>query len=63
MRSSAIEIDAIIHMGANSSTTEKDADHLLETIITTPKNLQNIAWKKKYDLFMLLLPQLMEMAH
>ena len=23
-------IDAIIHMGANSSTTEKDADHLMD---------------------------------
>lgn len=25
-----IEIEAVIHMGANSSTTEKDADHLIE---------------------------------
>ncbi len=38
-----INADAIIHMGANSSTTEKDADHLLTIIIFTQKHLRSFA--------------------
>ena len=33
------KIDAIIHMGANSSTTEKDADHLLNNNFEYTKKL------------------------
>ena len=33
------KVDAIIHMGANSSTTEKDADHLMENNFEYTKKL------------------------
>jgi len=33
------KVDAIIHMGANSSTTEKDADHLIENNFEYTKKL------------------------
>jgi len=34
-----LDIEAIIHMGANSSTTEKDADHLIENNYEYTKSL------------------------
>ena len=37
--------ESIIHMGANSSTTEKDADHLIEIIMNIPKYLQSMLSK------------------
>jgi ADP-L-glycero-D-manno-heptose 6-epimerase len=42
LESHLYKIDAIIHMGANSSTTEKDADHLLRN---------NYEYSKKLALF------------
>jgi len=38
-RDIAFEIDAVIHMGANSSTTEKDADHLFSNNYLYTKEL------------------------
>jgi ADP-L-glycero-D-manno-heptose 6-epimerase len=40
------EIDSIIHMGANSSTTEKDADHLFSNNYLYTKELANYCLKK-----------------
>ena len=40
------KVDAIIHMGANSSTTEKDADHLLENNFEYTKKLALFAINK-----------------
>ena len=37
-----LDIEAIIHMGANSSTTEKDADHLIENNYEYTKSLAYI---------------------
>lgn len=39
------KIDAIIHMGANSSTTEKDADHLMENNFEYTKHLASYCVK------------------
>ena len=39
-------IDAIIHMGANSSTTEKDADHLLSNNYEYTKKLSSFCLEK-----------------
>jgi ADP-L-glycero-D-manno-heptose 6-epimerase len=39
LESHIYKIDAIIHMGANSSTTEKDADHLLKNNYEYSKRL------------------------
>lgn len=55
-------VEAIIHMGANSSTTEKDADHLFQIIISTHRSLQNIVSQKISDLFMHHRRQLMVMV-
>jgi ADP-L-glycero-D-manno-heptose 6-epimerase len=41
------EIDAIIHMGANSSTTEKDADHLFSNNYLYTKELANYCLENK----------------
>lgn len=41
------EVDAIIHMGANSSTTEKDADHLLFNNYEYTKELAKYSLKKE----------------
>ncbi len=41
------KIDAIIHMGANSSTTEKDVDHLMENNYRYTKILAEWAVRKK----------------
>lgn len=41
------KIDAIIHMGANSSTTEKDVDHLMENNYRYTKILAEWAIRKK----------------
>jgi ADP-L-glycero-D-manno-heptose 6-epimerase len=40
------EIDSIIHMGANSSTTEKDADHLFSNNYLYTKELAKYCLKK-----------------
>ena len=40
------EIDSIIHMGANSSTTEKDADHLFSNNYLYTKELANYCLEK-----------------
>ncbi len=40
------EIDAIIHMGANSSTTEKDADHLFSNNYLYTKELAKYSLEK-----------------
>jgi ADP-L-glycero-D-manno-heptose 6-epimerase len=56
-------IEAIIHMGANSSTTEKDADHLIENNYEYTKALAHyILLRKMLDLSMRLLQPLMEMV-
>lgn len=41
------EVEAIIHMGANSSTTEKDADHLLFNNYEYTKELAKYSLKKE----------------
>jgi ADP-L-glycero-D-manno-heptose 6-epimerase len=43
---SDLDIEAIIHMGANSSTTEKDADHLIENNYEYTKSLALYSVKK-----------------
>jgi ADP-L-glycero-D-manno-heptose 6-epimerase len=40
-----LDIEAIIHMGANSSTTEKDADHLIENNYEYTKTLAQYSIK------------------
>lgn len=42
----AFKIDSIIHMGANSSTTEKDADHLFSNNYLYTKELANYCLAK-----------------
>jgi ADP-L-glycero-D-manno-heptose 6-epimerase len=42
---SDLNIEAIIHMGANSSTTEKDADHLIENNYEYTKSLASYSLK------------------
>lgn len=41
------KVEAIIHMGANSSTTEKDADHLLSNNYEYTKELAKYSLKKE----------------
>ena len=41
-----IDIDAIIHMGANSSTTERDADHLITNNYEYTKKLAEFCLRK-----------------
>ncbi len=43
----SVNIKAIIHMGANSSTTEKDADHLLRNNYEYTKALANYSFQNK----------------
>jgi len=45
-RNTPLEISAIIHMGANSSTTEKDADHLFSNNYLYTKELANYCLEK-----------------
>jgi ADP-L-glycero-D-manno-heptose 6-epimerase len=45
-RNTPLDISAIIHMGANSSTTEKDADHLFSNNYLYTKELVNYSLEK-----------------
>jgi len=45
-RNTPLDISAIIHMGANSSTTEKDADHLFSNNYLYTKELANYCLEK-----------------
>ena len=56
----AKKIDAIIHMGAISATTEKVFSKLSKIIYVFRKNYGHIALKKKYPLFMPVRRQLKE---